>query len=258
MLPMPMKLFGSVGLIEDFDRDRLTFFKAQQRSRKLSVIGGHRNEAFGSYLDNGVLDVKRVIRHSSIALGTESTPHERRRNDKRSGCQAGRFEKSPAGIRCIFHGMHLTACFGRAGHPEPNSRRPLKPEKSRNRTSQSPSAHRSCTRTPGSAGIIRGSLSSQWRCKSRSEVGRRRLSCKGRAAPVPQTVSNVPTKRAVKQGCGSPIFVKRTTPMFGSMYLKMPWVRKISPAARPISRKKWNSAFIWVAYSLSAKKMLPG
>src|SRR5215472_14824380 len=114
MLPMPMKLFGSFGLIEDFDRDRLAFFKAQQRSRKLSVIGGHRNEAFGRYLDDRVLDVKRVIRRSSIALGTESTPHERRRSDKRSGCQAGRFEKSPARIRYIFHGMHLTACLSHA------------------------------------------------------------------------------------------------------------------------------------------------
>ena len=125
---------------------------------------------------------------------------------------------------------------------EPNSRRPLRPEKSRNRTSQSPSAHRSCTRTPGSAGIIRGSLSSQWRSKSRPEVGRRRLSCKRPSSTsAPQTVSNVPTKRAVKQGCGSPIFVKRTTPMFGSMYLKMPWVRKISPAARPISRRGFRN-----------------
>src|SRR5215469_9398105 len=126
MLPMPMKLFGSFGLIEDFDRDRLAFFKAQQRSRKLSVIGGHRNEAFGRYLDDRVLDVKGVIRRSSIALGTESTPHERRRSDKRSGCQAGRFEKYPAGIRYIFHGMHLTACLSRAGHQEPNSPPPAK------------------------------------------------------------------------------------------------------------------------------------
>src|SRR5215472_13368568 len=157
MLPMPMKLFGSFGLVEDFDRDRLAFFKAQQRSRKLSVIGGHRNEAFGRYLDDRVLDVQRVIRRSRVAtLGTENTPHERRRNDERSGCQAGRFEKSPAGIRYIFHGLHLTACLSRAGHPEPNSRRALKPEKSRNRTSQSPSAHRSCARTPGSAGINSG------------------------------------------------------------------------------------------------------
>ena len=156
---MPMKLFGSFGLIEDFDRHRLAFFKAQKRSRKLSVIGGHRNEAFGRYLDDRVLDVKRVIRYSSIALGSESTPHERRRNDEPSGCQAGRFEKSPAGIRNISHGLHLTAGSSRAGHPEPNSRRPLKSEKSRNRTSQSPSEHRSpCTRTPGFAGIIRGSL----------------------------------------------------------------------------------------------------
>src|SRR5215469_3018816 len=111
MLPMPMKLFGGFGLIEDFDRDRLAFFKAQQRSRELSVIGGHRNEAIGRYLDDRVLDVKRVIRRSRIALGAESTPHERRRNDARSGCQAGHFEKSPAGVRYIFHDMHLTEVF---------------------------------------------------------------------------------------------------------------------------------------------------
>ena len=37
-LPAPMKLFGGVRVVEDFDGDRLAFFEGQQRSRKLSVM----------------------------------------------------------------------------------------------------------------------------------------------------------------------------------------------------------------------------
>ena len=47
----------------------------------------------------------------------------------------------------------------------------------------------------------------------------------------PQRTSNVPTKCAVKYGCENPILVKRVTPMFGSMYFRMPYVKKISPTA---------------------------
>jgi hypothetical protein len=36
-------------------------------------------------------------------------------------------------------------------------------------------------------------------------------------------------------GCGNPILVKRATPILGSMDLRMPCVRKISPAATRMS-----------------------
>ena len=52
----------------------------------------------------------------------------------------------------------------------------------------------------------------------------------------PQRTSKLPTKWAVKYGCGNPILVKRTTPMLGSMYFRMPCVKKISPTAIRISR----------------------
>src|ERR1019366_2244675 len=71
----------------------------------------------------------------------------------------------------------------------------------------------------------------------------------------PHAISNVPTKCAVKYGCGNPIFVKRTTPMLGSMYLRMPCVKKINPTARRMNRmlagpcldlgKNQCSEFIW-------------
>ncbi len=48
---------------------------------------------------------------------------------------------------------------------------------------------------------------------------------------MPHRTSKVPTKCAVKYGCGNPILVKRTTPMLGSMYFRMPCVKKISPTA---------------------------
>src|ERR1035438_3607111 len=52
----------------------------------------------------------------------------------------------------------------------------------------------------------------------------------------PHAISKVPTKCAVKYGCAKPILAKRTTPMLGSMYLRMPCVEKMSPTARRMSR----------------------
>src|ERR1019366_3579151 len=52
----------------------------------------------------------------------------------------------------------------------------------------------------------------------------------------PHAISKVPTKCAVKYGCAKPILVKRTTPMLGSMYLRMPCVEKMSPTATRMSR----------------------
>jgi len=51
----------------------------------------------------------------------------------------------------------------------------------------------------------------------------------------PQRTSKVPTKWAVNDGCENPILVKRTTPMLGSIYFRMPWVKKINPTAIRIS-----------------------
>jgi hypothetical protein len=70
----------------------------------------------------------------------------------------------------------------------------------------------------------------------------------------PHKISKVPTKCAVKYGCGKPILVKRITPILGSMYLRIPCVKKISPTARRMNRmlagpldepkKNWKSDFI--------------
>jgi hypothetical protein len=48
----------------------------------------------------------------------------------------------------------------------------------------------------------------------------------------PQPISNMPTKCAVKNGCGNPIRVKRVIPIAGSINLRMPCVKKIRPTAR--------------------------
>lgn len=47
----------------------------------------------------------------------------------------------------------------------------------------------------------------------------------------PQAISKVPTKCAVKAGYGNPIFANRRIPMDGSMYLRIPCVKKIKPTA---------------------------
>jgi hypothetical protein len=69
----------------------------------------------------------------------------------------------------------------------------------------------------------------------------------------PHTISNVPTKCAVKYGYGNPIRANRATPILGSMYFRMPWVRKIKPTASRIStvlaapcgglNKNWKRGF---------------
>src|SRR5208337_2969744 len=47
----------------------------------------------------------------------------------------------------------------------------------------------------------------------------------------PQITANAPTKRAVKAGIGNPMRVSRSTPSCGSMYFRIPWVKKINPTA---------------------------
>jgi hypothetical protein len=58
---------------------------------------------------------------------------------------------------------------------------------------------------------------------------------KPNSTKIPHTISKVPTKCDVKEGCGNPIFVKRATPILESMYLRMPCVKKISPTATRMS-----------------------
>ena len=45
----------------------------------------------------------------------------------------------------------------------------------------------------------------------------------------PQTISNVPTKCAVNAGCGNPMRAKRSTPIFASVYLRMPALKRSVP-----------------------------
>lgn len=58
----------------------------------------------------------------------------------------------------------------------------------------------------------------------------------------PHRISKVPTKWAVKYGCGNPILVKRVTPILESIYFRMPCVKKIRPIARRTRRRLRGAA----------------
>ena len=53
----------------------------------------------------------------------------------------------------------------------------------------------------------------------------------------PQTISKPPTEWAMKYGCAKPMRVNRTTPIFESMNFRIPWVKKISPTGKRISKR---------------------
>jgi hypothetical protein len=52
---------------------------------------------------------------------------------------------------------------------------------------------------------------------------------------IPQIISKVPTRCAVKYGKLKPILANRSTPILGSIYFRNPWDEKIKPTARRIN-----------------------
>jgi len=45
---MPVKLLWNVGLVVYIDRDTLAFFEAEERTRKLAVVGSYGHNVFRS------------------------------------------------------------------------------------------------------------------------------------------------------------------------------------------------------------------
>lgn len=85
---------------------------------------------------------------------------------------------------------------------------------------------------------------------------------------APQRISKNPTKCAVNEGCGNPILVNRSKPIFGSVNFRIPWLKKISPTARRTSRmlaipcgglkKNRNAEFMVVPQSVRCSRSTVG
>ncbi len=63
-LPVPVQLFRPVGLVVNVDSHWLAFFQAQQRARKLAVVGGRGDDAIRSELNGLDRDGEGVVRRS--------------------------------------------------------------------------------------------------------------------------------------------------------------------------------------------------
>jgi hypothetical protein len=50
-LTMPVKLLWDVGFVAYIDRDTLAFFEAEERTRKLAVVGSYRHDMLRSQFD---------------------------------------------------------------------------------------------------------------------------------------------------------------------------------------------------------------
>src|SRR5499427_6188906 len=61
LLTMPVQLLRNIRVVDDLDRHRLAFLKSQQRSRKLSVVSGGRNDALWRDLHRSDFDANSVV-----------------------------------------------------------------------------------------------------------------------------------------------------------------------------------------------------
>src|SRR5579862_6984064 len=60
-LAVPVELLGCVGVVVNFDRDRLAFLEPQERARELAVVGDGGNDAVFGDFDGAGLDAQGVV-----------------------------------------------------------------------------------------------------------------------------------------------------------------------------------------------------
>lgn len=60
-LPMPVQLFGRIGVVMDIDNDLLAFLEAQKGPGKLPVIGGGGNDPIGRQFNEPIANPDRMI-----------------------------------------------------------------------------------------------------------------------------------------------------------------------------------------------------
>ncbi len=84
-LAMPVHLLGGIGFVAEIDGDLLAFFQAKQRSGKLPVVGGDREDAIWGEFEGlggdgeGVVGWVFALRRGSILVSQRRLTQEVRR-----------------------------------------------------------------------------------------------------------------------------------------------------------------------------------
>ncbi len=66
LLAVPMQLLRSIGVVVNVNGDLPAFLETKKRSRKLSVVGGSRDDSLRSNLDRRCFDMQGVVRVAGI------------------------------------------------------------------------------------------------------------------------------------------------------------------------------------------------
>src|SRR5208282_3000684 len=248
ILAMPVQLLGRIAIVEHVHDDLPAFCEPEQWARKMPVVGNEGNDAVGRDLDRRSCDPQRVVCRSGLAWrGRRSAARNRHRRAGKdvpgseptgSRCQAGGLQKSAPRLCKVCQG-NLPAVFSgvrrasRAQSPPPAAIR----KSSEQNMAKSVRASLTMNQKPWLARKTSGTfvvaMAVVITTNSGTAVSRvQRPSSTQR----PHTISKPPTKCAEKYGYGKPMRVKRTTPIFASVNLRIPWVKKINPTASRMGR----------------------